>query len=118
MGIYQIVRPVIVDAVQCTEAKTIATDLGFINVKPGEWVVCGEGGECYVVDDAFFRRTFISVNSESSGAQSDNPRTALFSLQHERTGSQIPPWTNFRKDRVRLALRRAYSRRHRLGSHQ
>ena len=51
----------IVDAVQCTEAKTIATDLGFINVKRGDWVICGEGSECYVVDDAFFQRTFVAV---------------------------------------------------------
>ena len=54
-------RPMIVDAVQCASTKTIATDLGFINVKRGDWVVCGEGGECYVVEDAFFRSTFISI---------------------------------------------------------
>jgi hypothetical protein len=46
MGIYRISRPVIVDAVQCTEVKTIATDLGFVNVKQGQWVICGEGSEC------------------------------------------------------------------------
>lgn len=117
MGIYQIARPVIVDALQCTEAKTIATDLGFINVKPGEWVVCGEGGECYVVDDAFFRRTFISMNSKPSGAHAGNSRPGLYSPQNERIGSQPSPLTNFRKDRIRLALRRAYSRRHRSSSH-
>jgi hypothetical protein len=33
-------RPMIVDAVQCASTKTIATDLGFINVKRGDWVVC------------------------------------------------------------------------------
>ena len=61
MGMYQTSRPMIVDAIQCAEAKTIATDLGFINVKRGEWVICGEDGECYVVDDAFFQRTFVSL---------------------------------------------------------
>jgi len=61
MGIYRTSRPMIVDAVQCTEAKTIATDLGFINVKRGDWVVCGEGDECYIVDDSFFQRTFVPV---------------------------------------------------------
>ena len=30
MGIYRTSRPMIVDALQCTEAKTIATDLDFI----------------------------------------------------------------------------------------
>jgi hypothetical protein len=27
-------------------------------VRRGDWVVHGEGGECYVVDDGFFQRTF------------------------------------------------------------
>jgi hypothetical protein len=63
----------IVDAVQCTSTKTIATDLGFINVKRGEWVVCGEGGKCYVVDDAFFRGTFISINEKATLPQADKP---------------------------------------------
>jgi hypothetical protein len=49
----------VVDALQVTQSKTIATDLGFINVKPGEWVVCGEGGETYIVDDGYFQRTFV-----------------------------------------------------------
>jgi hypothetical protein len=64
MGIYRTSRPMIVDAVQCTEAKTIATDLGFINLKCGDWVICGEGSECYVVDDAFFQRTFVAVRRD------------------------------------------------------
>jgi hypothetical protein len=49
MGMYRTLRPMIVDAVQCEEPRTIATDLGFINAKRGEWVICGEGGECYIV---------------------------------------------------------------------
>jgi hypothetical protein len=51
----------LVDATQATESSTIATDLGFVNVKRGDWVVRGEDGECYVVDDAFFQRTFVSI---------------------------------------------------------
>ena len=62
MDTYLTLRPLLVDAVQSVESKTITTDLGFINVRQGEWVICGEGGECYIVDDAFFRRTFVSVN--------------------------------------------------------
>lgn len=61
MGTYRTSRHFLVDAVQSVETKTIATDLGFINVRRGEWVVCGEGGERYILDDAFFRRTFESV---------------------------------------------------------
>lgn len=62
MSTYCSSRPLLVDAVQSAETKTIATDLGFINVRPGEWVICGEAGECYIVDDAFFRRTFVAVD--------------------------------------------------------
>jgi hypothetical protein len=35
--------------VQSAEAKTIATDLGFINVQQGDWVICGER---YILDAA------------------------------------------------------------------
>jgi hypothetical protein len=61
MSTYRTSRSLIVDAVQSVETKTIATDLGFINVRQGEWVICGEGGECYIVDNAFFHRTFEAV---------------------------------------------------------
>jgi hypothetical protein len=49
----------LVDALQCKQSKTIATDLGFINVKPDDWVVCGEGGETYIVDDEYFQKSFV-----------------------------------------------------------
>jgi hypothetical protein len=52
----------IVDAVKCASTKTTVTNLGFINGKRGDWVVCGEGGECYVLEGAFSRSTFISIN--------------------------------------------------------
>jgi hypothetical protein len=58
MSTFRTCRPMLVDATQCQEPQTIATDLGFCHVKRGEWVVRGEDGECYVVDDAFFQRTF------------------------------------------------------------
>jgi hypothetical protein len=52
-----------VDAEQCTEGRTIVTDTGFCNVKRGDWIVRGENGECYVLDDAFFQRTFSPIQS-------------------------------------------------------
>jgi hypothetical protein len=61
MGTFRTCRPLLVDATQCKERKTIATDLGFTDVKAGDWIIRGEGGECYVVDDAFFQRTFTSI---------------------------------------------------------
>jgi hypothetical protein len=35
-------------------------------VRRGDWVVRGEGGECYVVDDAFFQRTFAPDSSSDA----------------------------------------------------
>lgn len=56
-------RPLLVDATQCKERKTVATDLGFRNVSAGDWIIRGENGESYVVDDAFFQRTFTSIQT-------------------------------------------------------
>jgi hypothetical protein len=58
MGLFRTHRPLLVDANQCTMPMTIQTDRGLRQVQRGDWVVRGEGGECYVVDDAFFQRTF------------------------------------------------------------
>jgi hypothetical protein len=61
MSAFRTCRPLLVDATQATEPATVGTDLGFVNVKRGEWIVRGEDGECYVVDDAFFQRTFVPL---------------------------------------------------------
>jgi hypothetical protein len=84
----------IVDAVQCALTKTIATDLGFVNVKRGDWVVCGEGGECYVVEDAFFRRTFISIDERAALSQADKPDHSHVSLA-QFDGNTSPSRTRF-----------------------
>jgi hypothetical protein len=42
---------------------TIQTDRGLRQVRRGDWVVRGKGGKCYVVDDAFFQRTFTPDSS-------------------------------------------------------
>jgi hypothetical protein len=51
MGTYRASRTLIVDAVQSAEAKTIASDLGFINVRQGDWSYAEKGGECYIVNE-------------------------------------------------------------------
>lgn len=63
MSAFRTCRPLLVDATQATEAATIATDLGFANVQRGDWIVRGEDGECYVVDDEFFQRTFRPIQT-------------------------------------------------------
>ena len=63
MSAFRTCRPLLVDANQASEPSAIATDLGFVNVKRGEWIVRGEDGETYVVDDAFFQRTFTPLQT-------------------------------------------------------
>ena len=74
MGMFRTSRPMMIDARQFTQAGTITTDLGFVNVKSGEWVINGESGECYVVGDAFFQRTFTAVTDgpELDGLSGDH----------------------------------------------
>lgn len=58
MGLFRTLRPLLVDAEQCKNTATIETGEGPRQVHRGDWLVHGEGGECYVVDDEFFQRTF------------------------------------------------------------
>jgi hypothetical protein len=58
MGLFRTLRPLLVDAEQCKSTATVETDEGPRPVHRGDWLVHGEGGECYVVDDEFFQRTF------------------------------------------------------------
>jgi hypothetical protein len=63
MGLFRTRRPLRVDANQCTKPMTIHTDGGVRRVDRGDWIVRSEGGKCYVVDDAFFQRTFTPDRS-------------------------------------------------------
>jgi hypothetical protein len=54
-------RPLLVHASQCTNPTFIFTDSGEREVSPGDWIIQGENHECYVVDNAFFQRTFIAI---------------------------------------------------------
>ncbi len=63
MSAFRTLRPLVVDANQCKSDLTIAADNGFRHVKRGEWIIRGENGECYVVDDQFFQRTFAPTEA-------------------------------------------------------
>lgn len=101
MGIYRTSRPMIVDAVRCTGAKTIATDLGFINVKRGDWVICGECNDCYVVDDAFFQRTFVAVQGHLRTPEPDEWKLWGHPGRFESGPAQVPPQPCCRRGRTR-----------------
>ena len=77
MGLFRIFRPITVDARQSTKAETIATDLGFTNVNPGDWVIRGEGGESYILNNDFFQRTFRPVEERQLSRESQsNPASS------------------------------------------
>jgi hypothetical protein len=54
-------RPLLVNATQCTQATTIHTSTGHRNAHPGDWLIEGENHERYIVDNAFFQRTFAPI---------------------------------------------------------
>ena len=74
MSTFRTLRPLVVDATQCEHGKTIATDTGFCNVSKGDWIVKGENGETYVVDDAFFQRTFTPLQTYPWETQTEEGR--------------------------------------------
>ncbi|HEY4051678.1 MAG TPA: hypothetical protein VGM27_32885 [Acidobacteriaceae bacterium] len=61
MNTYRTRRPLLVKAIQCTQTVSAVTDLGKRQVRPGDWIIEGENHEQYVVDDAFFQRTFAPI---------------------------------------------------------
>ena len=64
MNTFRTCRPLLIKARQCTYDAWIVTDFGKRQVRIGDWIIEGENREQYVVDDAFFRRTFVSIPSE------------------------------------------------------
>jgi hypothetical protein len=74
MSAFRTVRPLLIDATQCDHPKTIATDTGFCNVSKGDWIVKGENGETYVLDDAFFQRTFTPLQTYPGEATTQEGR--------------------------------------------
>ncbi len=103
MGLFRISRPITVDARQSVKAETIATDLGFTNVNPGDWVIRGEGGESYILSNDFFQRTFAPVDvrplsRESRGSVQENHSTGGKTV-FDQPGRMTRP-------RVRIAMSR------------
>jgi hypothetical protein len=74
MSMFRTLRPLVVDATQCERAETILTDTGFRKVSKGDWVVKGENGERYVVDNGFFHRTFVAMPSFSARVENEEGR--------------------------------------------
>ena len=74
MATFRTLRPLIVDAKQCERSETITVDTGVCSVLKGDWIVKGENGETYVVDDAFFHRTFTPLQTYPGTRQTEEGR--------------------------------------------
>lgn len=61
MNTFRTRRPLLIKASQCTHDALILTDLGKRQVHTGDWIIEGENHEQYIVDNAFFQRTFVST---------------------------------------------------------
>ena len=61
METFRTCRPLLVKAKQCDHPTLIFTDDGERQVHPGDWIIEGENHERYVVDNAFFQRTFSPI---------------------------------------------------------
>lgn len=109
LGLYRTLRPIIVDARQCTHAETITTDLGFINTKQGEWVIRGESGESYVLDDAIFRRAFIPLQGDVRATT--DPRAQVRSKHGDSFFFENSPLTYSDRDDLAHSRRRILRRR-------
>jgi hypothetical protein len=58
-------RPLLVNATQCCHSTVILTDSGQRKAFPGDWIIEGENHERYIVDNAFFQRTFAPIPWQS-----------------------------------------------------
>jgi hypothetical protein len=67
MNTFRTCRPLLIKARQCTYDAWIVTDFGKRQVRIGDWIIEGENHEQYVVDNAFFQRTFVSIPWEPTG---------------------------------------------------
>jgi len=100
MGLFRIFRPITVDARQCTRAETIATDIGFTNVNPGDWVIRGEGDESYILKNDFFQRTFAPVE-----VQLPKHEVRSIELVHSAAKSYSDSSGHGARHRLRVAVR-------------
>jgi hypothetical protein len=71
---FRTLRPLLVDARQCKVSETVVTSSGFCDASSGDWIVRGENGETYVVDNAFFHRTFAPIPESPIGLSGEEGR--------------------------------------------
>jgi hypothetical protein len=101
----------VVDALQCKQPKTVATDIGFINVKPGDWVVCGEGGETYIVDNEYFQKAFVLARDTPPASIPETGDAQCVAPEERAPTPFASSRTCLSRNRARAAVRLARRRR-------
>jgi hypothetical protein len=74
MSTFRTLRPLIVDATQCDGSEEIVAGPDGRRASKGDWIVKGENGETYIVDNAFFQRTFTSFQTYSPQLNTEEGR--------------------------------------------
>jgi hypothetical protein len=74
MTVFRTVRPLLVDATQAEQSTTVCTRTGVYTVAKGDWIVTGENGETYLVDNPFFQRTFMRLETDPWQQQTNEGR--------------------------------------------
>jgi hypothetical protein len=74
MSTFRTLRPLIVDATQCDGSEKTFTGADGRIASKGDWIVKGENGETYIVDNAFFQRTFTSLQTYNSHLNNEEGR--------------------------------------------
>jgi hypothetical protein len=100
MSAFRTVRPLLVDAIRCEQPTTISTRTGMVHASPGDWIVTGETGETYVVDNTFFQRTFLSFQTYPWEQQTIEGRTTVPKAMRDPT-APLRVWAPRRPARVR-----------------
>ena len=74
MNTFRTRRPLLVNATQCLHPTLILTDSGQRKAYPGDWIIEGEDHERYIVDNAFFQRTFTPLQAHPGQLENEEGR--------------------------------------------
>lgn len=100
LAVFRTVRPLLVDATQAEQSTTVSTRTGVYTVAKGDWIVTGENGETYFVDNPF--STHSCTLGDRSMAAGDERRPPLRLLNSERRYAYAKSVA--RKSRIALSI--------------
>jgi hypothetical protein len=63
--IYRTIKPLVVDAVQVTESRSVPTEAGVLHVKPGDWLIRDPQGNLTRCDDVNFKCSYAPLENSN-----------------------------------------------------